>query len=123
MDWCSKWRMQANVGPGKTVVMLFAPATTPAPLLDGDLVWGAEPLPVVCPCKYLEVVLAAGCGWDDHVSYVADKATSRAFALAGVLHNRRMATARRLVVLLAVVRPVVERASTVWCTTAPQQQR
>jgi hypothetical protein len=27
------------------------------------------------------------------------------------------------VVLLAVVRPVVEHASTVWCTTAAQQQR
>jgi hypothetical protein len=34
-----------------------------------------------------------------------------------------MATAVRRVVLLAVVRPVVEHASTVWCTTAPQQQR
>jgi hypothetical protein len=34
-----------------------------------------------------------------------------------------MATAMRRVVLLAVVRPVVEHASTVWCTTAAQQQR
>jgi hypothetical protein len=52
-DWCDKWRMQANVGPGKTAVMLFAPAAAPAPLLDGDLVWGAEPLPVVCTYRYL----------------------------------------------------------------------
>jgi hypothetical protein len=98
--------MQANVGPGKTAVMLFAPAAAAAPLLDGDLVWGAEPLPVVCTYRYLGVVLAAGCGWDDHVLYVADKATRRAFALGEVLHNRRMATAVRRVVLLAVVRPV-----------------
>ena len=105
--------MQANVGPSKTAVMLFAPGAAAAPLLDGDLVWGAEPLPVVCTYKYLGVVLAASCGWDDHVSYVADKATRRAFALGGVLHNRRMATAVRRVVLLAVVRPVVEHASTV----------
>jgi hypothetical protein len=103
--------------------MLFAPAVAPAPLLDGDLVWGAEPLPVVCTNKYLGVVLAASCGSDDQVSYVADKATRRAFALGRVLHKRRMATAVRRVVLLAVVRPVVEHASTVWCTTAAQQQR
>jgi hypothetical protein len=37
-DWCGKWRMQANVGPGKTAVMLFAPAAAAAPLLDRDLV-------------------------------------------------------------------------------------
>jgi hypothetical protein len=49
--------------------------------------------------------------------------TWRAFALGGVLHNRRMATAVRRVVRLAVVRPVVEHASTVWRTTAAQQQR
>jgi hypothetical protein len=115
--------MQANVGPGKSAVMLFAPAAAATPLLDGDLLWGAAPLPVVRTYKYLGVVLAADCGWDDHVSYVVDKATKRAFALGGVLHNRRMATAVRRVVLLAVVRPVVEHASTVWCTTAAQQQR
>jgi hypothetical protein len=57
------------------------------------------------------------------MSYVADKATRRAFALGGELHNRRTATAVRRVVLLAVVRPEVEHASTVWCTMAAQQQR
>jgi hypothetical protein len=88
--------------------MLFAPAAVPAPLLDGNLVWGTEPLPVVCTYQYLGVVLAVSCGWDGHV---ADKATRRAFALGGVLHNRRMATAVRRVVLLAVVRPVVEHAA------------
>jgi hypothetical protein len=51
------------------------------------------------------------------VSYVADMATRRAFALGGVLHSRRIATAVRRVVLLVVVRPVVEHASTSWCTT------
>jgi hypothetical protein len=53
---------------------------------------------VVCTYKYvLGVVLAASCGWrgDDHVSYVADKATRRAFALSRLLRNRRMATAVR----------------------------
>jgi hypothetical protein len=122
-DWCGMWQMQANVGPSKTAVKLFAPAVAPAPVLDGDLVCGPEPLPVVCTYKYLRVALASSCGWHDHVSYVAVKATRRAFALGGVLHNRRMATAVRRVVLLAVVRLVVEHASTVWCTTAAQQQR
>ena len=121
--WCGRWRMQANVGPGKSAVMLSAPVAAATPLVDGDLLWGAAPLPVVHVYKYLGVVLAANCGWDDHVTYVVDKATKRAFALGGVLHNRRMATAVRRVVLLAVLRPVVEHASTVWCTTAAQQQR
>ncbi len=57
------------------------------------------------------------------MDYVVDKATRRAFALGGALHNRRMATAVRRVVLLAVVRPVLEHGSTVWCTTAAQQAR
>jgi hypothetical protein len=121
--WCDRWRMQANVGPGKSAVMLFAPEAAARPLLDGDLLWGDEPLPVVSTYKYLGVMLAATCRWDDHVAYVVDKATRRAFTLGGVLHNRRMATAVRRVVLLAVVRPVVEHASTVWCTTAAQQAR
>jgi hypothetical protein len=53
--------MQANVGPGK---MIFAPAAAGAAaavLLDGDLMCGAESLPVVCTYKYLKVVLAASC--------------------------------------------------------------
>jgi hypothetical protein len=75
---------------------------------------------VVSTYKYLGVVLAANCRWDDHM---VDKATRRAFALGGALHNRRMATAVRRVVLLAVVRPVLEHGSTVWCTTAAQQAR
>jgi hypothetical protein len=104
--------------------MLFAPAAAPAPLMDGDLVWGTEPLPVVCTSKYLRVVLAAKCGWDDHVSYMADKATRWAFALGGVLHNHGwQRPCAEWCSCLAVVRPVVEHASTVWCPTAAQQQR
>jgi hypothetical protein len=122
--WCDKWRMQANVGPGKSAVMLFAPEAAAQPLVDGDLEWGGAPLPVVSTYKYLGVVLAADCRWDDHVDYyVVDKATRRAVALGGALHSRRMATAVRRVVLLAVVRPVLEHGSTVWCTTAAQQAR
>jgi hypothetical protein len=35
--WCDKWRMQANVGPGKSAVMLFAPEAVAQPLADGHL--------------------------------------------------------------------------------------
>ncbi len=52
--WCDKWRMQANVGPGKSAVMLFAPEAAAQPLGDGDLVWGGAlgaPLPVAVSTK------------------------------------------------------------------------
>ncbi len=48
--WCDKWRMQANVGPGKSAVVLFAPEAAAQPLVDGDLEWGGAPLP---PCFHL----------------------------------------------------------------------
>ncbi len=86
--------------------MLFAREAAAQPLGLGDLVWGGAPLPVVSTYRYLGVVLAANGRWDDHVDYVVDKATRRAFALGGALHNRRMATAVRRVVRLAVVRPL-----------------
>jgi hypothetical protein len=41
--WCNKWRMQANIGPAKTAVMVFAPEQAP-PLPEGALLWGTEPL-------------------------------------------------------------------------------
>ena len=121
--WCDRWRIQANVGPTKTAVMLFAPAKGQPPLAEGDLVWGTTPLPVVRSYKYLGVMLSADCRWGDHVSYIVDKARKLTFALGGILHNRRVATAVRRVVLLAVLRPALEHASTVWCTTAAQQQQ
>jgi hypothetical protein len=31
-EWCSKWRMKANVGPNKSAVMLFAPECAQRPL-------------------------------------------------------------------------------------------
>ena len=66
------------MGPTKTAVMLFAPAKGQPPLAEGDLVWGSTPLPVVRAYKYLGVMLAADCKWDDHVSYVVDNATRKA---------------------------------------------
>jgi hypothetical protein len=47
------------------------------------------------------------------MKYAARKATKAAFAVCCVLHNRRVCTAVRRIVLLAVVRPILEYASTV----------
>jgi hypothetical protein len=44
----------------------------------------------------------------------ASKATKAAFAVGCVLNNRRVGTVVRRIVLLAVIRPIVEYASTVW---------
>jgi hypothetical protein len=46
------------------------------------------------------------------MQYAARKATNA--AVGCVLHNRRVGTAVRRIVFLAVTRPIVEYASTVW---------
>jgi hypothetical protein len=121
-DWCNKWRMQANIGPAKTAVMVFAPEHAP-PLHEGVLLWGTEPLPVVKRYKYLGVMLSSDCSWDAHVEYLCDKTRKVAYALGSVLHNRRMSAGARRLVLLAVLRPVVEHGSPVWVPTPADMQR
>jgi hypothetical protein len=76
--------------------------------------WGSVELPVVNEYKYLGVVLSADCRWGAHMQYAARKATKAAFAVGCVLRNCRVCTAVRRIVLLAVIRPIVEYASTVW---------
>ena len=76
--------------------------------------WGKEVVPQVREYKYLGVVLSDNCGWGAHVQYVLDKANKTIHALGAVLHNKRVSTAVRRVVLQAVLRPVVEYGSPVW---------
>jgi hypothetical protein len=114
--------MQANVGPCKTAIMVFAPEHAP-PLPEGALLWGTEALPVVKRYKYLGVMLSADCTWDAHVEYLCDKTRKVAYALGSVLHNRRMSAGVRRLVLLAVLRPVVEHGSPVWVPTSADMQR
>jgi hypothetical protein len=62
-DWCNKWRMQANVGPAKTALMVVAPEHGP-PLAEGSLMWGTEAMPVMQQYKYLgsvQVLVACCC--------------------------------------------------------------
>ena len=79
--WCNRWRMQANVGPAKSAVMLFAPEMAPGPLRAGDVCWGDQSLPAVQEYKYLGVMLTSHCRWDAHARYAAKKATKAAFAV------------------------------------------
>ncbi len=71
-------------------------------------------LPVVDKYKYLGVMLASDCTWQAHVEHVVAKATAASYAMGSVLHNRRLDTKIRRVVLLAKLRPVLEYCSTVW---------
>jgi hypothetical protein len=74
--------------------------------------------------KYLGIVLAGRqlyVGWMTTCrAWRTKRPGGRAFALGAVLHNRRMATAVRRGVLLAVVRPVVEHTSRHAQCGAPQ---
>jgi hypothetical protein len=78
-----------------------------------DIVWGDEVVPQVTDYKYLGVVLSADCKWRAHVQYVLDKAEKTVHSLGSILHNKRVSTAVRRVVLQAVLRPVVEHGSPV----------
>jgi hypothetical protein len=121
--WCCKWRMKANVGPTKSAVMLFAPECAERPLLSGDVHWHGEPLPVVDKYKYLGVMLAADCSWRAHIEYVVAKATKASHAMGSVLHNPRLPTEIRRIVLLAKLRPIVEYNSTVWHAADDKRRR
>ena len=92
--------------------MVFAPDK--ATREHVNVVWGEEAVPLVMEYKYLGVVLSADCTWRAHVKYVLDKAERTVHALGSVLHNKRVSTAVRRVVLQAVLRPVVEHGSPVW---------
>jgi hypothetical protein len=86
--------------------------------------WGGEPLPVVDKYKYLGVMLGSDCTWHAHVEHVVAKATKASYAMGSVLHNRKLDTEIRRVVLLAKLRPVLEYCSTVWhaATAAERSQ-
>jgi hypothetical protein len=120
--WCNKWRMQANVGPAKTAVMVFAPDIALSQPI-GDIQWGVAVLPVVTKYKYLGVMLSSDCSWSTQAAYIRDKATWAAYALGCVLHNRRMYVGVRRLVLLAVLRPVVEHGGSVWEPSPADMQR
>jgi hypothetical protein len=102
------------------------PQCAAQPLQHGDVMWGGEPLPVVDKYKYLGVMLGSDCTWHAHVEHVVAKATkASSYAMGSVLHNRKLDTEiRRVVMLLAKLRPVLEYCSTVWhaATAAERSQ-
>ncbi len=91
--------------------MVFAPEHADQGLTP--VTWGSEVVPEVTDYKYLGVMLASDCGWATHAQYVLAKATKTVHALGAVLHNKRVSTVVRRVVLQAVLRPVVEFGSLV----------
>jgi hypothetical protein len=110
--WCSKWRMAANIGPAKTAVVVFAPQFAPA--TDPQVTWGGTPLPVADAYKYLGAQLHQDCTWHAHHQHAAAKGRAASYKAAPVLHNRKINLEVRRMVLLSVVRPAMDYASTVW---------
>jgi hypothetical protein len=94
-SWCRKWRVQANIGPKKSAVMVFAPdKATQTPM---DIVWGDEVVPQVTEYKYLGVVLSADCTWRAHVQYVLDKAEKTVHSLGSIQKISKRWSESRLV--------------------------
>ncbi len=96
--WCCKWRVQANIGPKTSAVMVFAPEHADQGLPPVTC-RGSEVVPEVTDYKYLGVMLASDCGRATHAQYVLAKATKRVHALGAVLHYKRVSTVVRPVVL------------------------
>jgi hypothetical protein len=57
------------------------------------------------------------------LAHAREKGAKATYAMASVLHNRRIHLAVRRIVLQACVRPVVEYASTVWHGTQADMKR
>lgn len=87
--------------------------------------WGApacgRPIQVLGCDAVIRLLL--GHTGDTHVDYLCEKARKTAYALGCILHNRRVSVGVRRLVLLAVLRPVIEYASTVWEATEAQLKR
>jgi hypothetical protein len=109
VEWCSKWRMAANIGPAKSAVVVFAPQFAPEPSHAPH--WGGTPLPATDVYKYLGVKLHADCTWRAHIQHAADKGRAASYAATPILHNRRLHLAVRRMVFLSVV---MDYAATVW---------
>jgi hypothetical protein len=66
-------------------------------------------VPRVEAYRYLGVMLHENCRWDCHLAHAREKGAKGAkatYAMASVLHNRRIHLAVRRIVLQACVRPV-----------------
>ena len=106
--WCAKWRMAANIGPKKSAYMVFAPEEASKNDKNTQPRWQGTPIPRVEAYRYLGVMLHENCRWDCHLAHAREKGAKATYAMASVLHNRRIHTAVRRIVLQACVRPVVE---------------
>jgi hypothetical protein len=69
--------------------------------------WRGTPIPRVEAYRYLGVMLHENCRWDCHLAHAREKGAKATYAMAYVLHNRRIHLAVRRIVLQACVRPVV----------------
>lgn len=96
-------------------------ASSPKARASACLTWGDQQLQAVDEYTYLGVQLHVECTWDaQQAARAAQKGHGAIYAANQILCNPRIHAAVRCIVLQAVVRPVVEYASTVWHPTAAQ---
>ena len=107
MDFCSKWRLHANVN--KSVVLVFGKDK-----VKGKWNWGDHVLPIVSNYTYLGVDFSYNGAWDTHFKKLIQNGKQKVNQLNSIISNRYINLSARRMLLLSVLRPSLEYGSEVW---------
>jgi hypothetical protein len=112
-----KWRYKANVA--KYAVLEYGPAKKkqPPPASGFPYVWGDRAVPVVEKYKYLGVVLNRTGSWEDHATFVREKADKIVGMWTGLLSDRRVPVEVKKIIILGAINPTLNYASSAWHAT------
>lgn len=106
-EWCLKWQMTINLE--KTVAMTITRKKHP---LNFQYHVGNCFLNVVSSYKYLGVVFTSDLRWNDHTTYISNKARKKLGYLRRTLGNSTKEI--KLLAYKTYVRPLLEYAAPVW---------
>ena len=121
-----RWRWEANLGQDKTAIVVFRPrqggrgAAEPATSAEPVVLWGDVPVNVQATYKHLGLILRADGSWDDHLSDLVRRATSRVGQLAKFLLSRTLANSIKRLLVMTCLLPMFEYGSAVWHASPAQ---
>lgn len=106
-NWCTLWQMQIN--HSKTVAMTLARKMNP---LTFTYSISGNNLSVVSSYKYLGVVITSDLRWNDHVTYIHQKAMRQLSYLRRTLP--KASSDVKLLAYKTYIRPTLKYAAAVW---------